>query len=240
MKGTRDWLPLFPLDLALIPGALLPLHVFEPRYRALVRRSLEGDRAFGVVWNHEGNLARVGCVARIVRVLQVYPDGRSDILARGEGRFSLLEVREHADGYLEGRVEATRDETDEPVDRGERLLLEQLFHDYAELVETDEQVPGASAAVEADEAAGHDDAGSPVTGEAGSDAAADAACFSFGLAAQVPLGVDETQALLETLSERQRTTALLGHLARLVPRLRAHDKDRRKVRGNGKPVPPEE
>lgn len=255
MKGTEDWLPLFPLDLALLPGALLPLHVFEPRYRALTRRSLDGDQEFGVVRLHDGNLARVGCAARILQVLHVYPDGRSDILARGEGRFSLLDLREHADGYLEARAGAVCDEPGPAVDPEDRLLLERLFREYSELAEDGDlsgvpsgpaDAPETAETAETADAAEAEGGSAAVSGMGGAvgkadtDAAADDARFSFGLAARVPLGTEERQALLETLSERERTAVLLGHMARLVPRLRAHEKDRRKVRGNGKPVPPEE
>jgi hypothetical protein len=277
MNTTGDWLPLFPLDLVLLPGALLPLHVFEPRYRALARRSLEGDRRFGVVRMHTGQLAPVGCVAQIVEILQAFPDGRSNILVRGEERFSLLDVREHADGYLEVRAEAIRDEPGPGPDAEDRLLLERLFRDYAQLAEDDDLLGGALGAEDAvmglgrdanvehtadadtvadtDAAVAADDdaegladtdaaamADSDVGGPSDSDAAAtaDADCFSFAVAVRTPLGGDERQSLLETMSERERTLALLGHLARLVPRLRAHEKDRRKVRGNGKLVPAEE
>jgi Lon protease-like protein len=257
MNTTGDWLPLFPLDLALLPGALLPLHVFEPRYRALARHSLEGDRRFCVVRMHDGQLARVGCMARIDQVLQVYPDGRSDILVRGEERFSLLDLREHADGYLEARTEAVRDEPGPGPDSEDRLLLERLFRDYAQLADDDDLLGGALGAedaavgpgmdADADAAATADtdaaataDAHAAATADTDAAATADADRFSFALAARIPLGVDERQALLETLSERERALALLGHLARLVPRLRAHEKDRRKVRGNGKLVPAEE
>lgn len=277
MNTTGDWLPLFPLDLVLLPGALLPLHVFEPRYRALARRSLEGDRRFGVVRMHTGQLAPVGCVAQIVEILQAFPDGRSNILVRGEERFSLLDVREHADGYLEVRAEAIHDEPGPGPDAEDRLLLERLFRDYAQLAEDDDLLGGALGAEDAamgpgrdanaegttdadtvadtDAAVAADDdaegladtdaaamADSDVGGPSDSDAAAtaDADCFSFAVAVRTPLGVDERQTLLETMSERERTLALLGHLARLVPRLRAHEKDRRKVRGNGKLVPAEE
>jgi hypothetical protein len=258
---TGGWLPLFPLDLALLPGALLPLHVFEPRYRALTRHSLEGDRPFGIVRTHDGHLARVGCTARIVQVLQTYPDGRSDILVRGEGRISLLEVREHADGYLEARTALVRDESGLPPDPEDLRLLERLFRDYAQLADDDDLLSAAPGIEEADRVPGgvgpafgeEPDAGEGSSGDeddpgaradsapdTGDVIAADPDRFSFALAARVPLGADERQALIETLSERERTLALLGHLARLVPRLRAHEKGRRKMRGNGKPVPAEE
>jgi hypothetical protein len=261
MNEIGGWLPLFPLDLALMPGALLPLHVFEPRYQSLVRRSLERSRPFGVVRLHEGSLAQIGCTAWIVQVLQTYPDGRSDILVRGEGRFALLDLREHEDGYLEARAGSVRDESGSEPDPQDRLLLERLFREYAKLSEDDDLPGGVPDAADAEGAFGGpsaavsqggwgeetgpesaSDAAAPANAEAGADGGtvADADRFSFALAARMPLGVDERQALLETRSERDRASALLGHLARLVPRLRAHEQGRRKVRGNGKPFPSED
>jgi hypothetical protein len=247
MNTTEDWLPLFPLDLVLLPGALLPLHVFEPRYRALASHVLEGGRPFGVVRMHDGHLAGVGCLARIVHVLQAYPDGRSDILVRGEERFALLDLREHADGYLESRTEPVCDEPGPGPDAEDRLLLERLFRDYSQLADDDDLLGGARGAEDgtidpdrdanAEGTADPDAAATPGAHAAG---AADADLFSFAIAVRMPLGVDERQALLQTMSERERTLALLGYLARLVPRLRAHEKDRRRVRGNGKLVPAEE
>lgn len=235
------------------------MRVFEPRYRALARHVLEGGRPFGVVRMHAGQLARVGCVARIVHVLQAYSDGRSDVLVRGGERFALLDLREHADGYLESRTEPVCDEPGPGPDAEDRLLLERLFRDYAQLADDDDLLGGTlgaeDGAIDPDR-----DANAEGTAGAGVDAKADAAAradtevaatadgaatadadrFSFAVAVRMPLGVDERQALLQTMSERERTLALLGHLARLVPRLRAHEKDRRKVRGNGKLVPAEE
>ncbi len=282
MNPTEHWLPVFPLDLALLPGAFLPLHIFEPRYRALTRRCLEANQPFGVVRIHDGNLARIGCAARIVQVLETLPDGRSNILVRGEERFTLLDLREHADGYLEAKVGAVYDDPAATPDPQDRQLLDRLLRTCAELV-GEGGLPGEVVGMEDAERALSEiravlDADSDSDADAetdlpseeepdleetapeeasqagirpglppdldptpveGSGAGADSRQQSFALAARVPLGVDERQALLETFSERERTEALLGHLARLVPRLRAHEKDRRKVRGNGKPIPPE-
>jgi Lon protease-like protein len=105
-----DLLPLFPLGTVLFPGSLLPLHIFEPRYRLLVRRCLEGKRPFGVVLIRSGSEVgpgaephAVGTEARIVGA-SLLPDGRSYIVTRGERRFALDEVVSDAEPYLVGRV----------------------------------------------------------------------------------------------------------------------------------------
>ncbi len=111
----RPLFPLFPLGTVLFPGALLPLHVFEERYRAMVRDLLEapdGERSFGVVAIREGRevgadgiraLHPVGCLARLRRV-EPYSDGRFDIVSTGDQRFRLIEVNDGLP-YLRGAVE---------------------------------------------------------------------------------------------------------------------------------------
>ena len=120
MAAVPDRLPLFPLGLVLLPGLLLPLHVFEERYRDLVRDLLElpeQERRFGVVAIREGRevgadgvtaLHEVGCVAQLRRVTP-YDDGRFDIVATGAQRFRLTGL---ADGtsYATGLVEWLPDE----------------------------------------------------------------------------------------------------------------------------------
>lgn len=122
-------LPLFPLGTVLFPHLLLPLHVFEERYRRMVRDLVaapEDERRFGVVAIREGRevgadgvraLHPVGCVARLRRV-EPYDDGRFDIVTTGGERFRLLEVDE-ALPYLRGEVELL----DEPDGDGAQALV---------------------------------------------------------------------------------------------------------------------
>src|ERR1700740_2272507 len=76
-------LPLFPLNVVLLPGADLPLHIFEPRYRQMVKSCLENKTEFGMLLSLPKGVARVGCTAEILEVVKRYPDGRMDILTIG-------------------------------------------------------------------------------------------------------------------------------------------------------------
>ena len=103
-------LPLFPLPTVLLPGAPIPLHIFEPRYRQMVARCVEGDGEFGLVYHdpdREGPFhpdeARVGTVARILKY-EPLPDGRSMIFCRGEERFVIREAVEGGAPYYEAVV----------------------------------------------------------------------------------------------------------------------------------------
>lgn len=108
-------IPLFPLSVVLFPGMQLPLHIFEPRYRLMAARALEGDRCFGIALLVEGREgqsdtlpAPVGCSVEIVDSTR-FPDGRLNLMTVGRRRFRILQMREH-DGYLIGTCEWIDDE----------------------------------------------------------------------------------------------------------------------------------
>ncbi len=102
-------LPLFPLDLVLFPGAPLPLHVFEPRYREMIGECLAQKLPFGVVRAREQALAEIGCSAEILEVTKKYDDGRLDILTEGRRRFELVEVNQER-SFLRAEVIFFEDE----------------------------------------------------------------------------------------------------------------------------------
>ena len=89
-------MPLFPLECVLLPEELLPLHIFEERYKQMIGACLEaqerssGQQQFGGVLAKEGEMNTVGCSARVVKVARQYEDGRMDILSRGTRRFGGL------------------------------------------------------------------------------------------------------------------------------------------------------
>jgi uncharacterized protein len=121
-------IPLFPLHTVLCPGIVLPLHIFEDRYRAMTRRCLDSGEPFGVVLIRDGRevgtakaatLAGVGAFAEI-RQAGRYPDGRFDLLAAATGRFAIESVDTQTEPYLLAQVTPLDDEVgDEP--RAERL-----------------------------------------------------------------------------------------------------------------------
>jgi Lon protease-like protein len=104
-------LPLFPLQVVLLPGSQLPLHIFEDRYKEMIGEVLRGKLEFGVVLASEKGIVNTGCTATIDRVLKEYADGRLDILTRGRRRFEILLLNEER-SFLRGAVEFFDD--DEP------------------------------------------------------------------------------------------------------------------------------
>jgi uncharacterized protein len=113
---VADTLPLFPLQAVLLPGAHLPLHIFEPRYRQLTVDLITGvvpDKRFGVVALRPSmdievtsldQLRGIGCSA-LLRQATRLPDGRFDIVTVGERRFRLLDLDSTSAPYLIGTVE---------------------------------------------------------------------------------------------------------------------------------------
>jgi Lon protease-like protein len=117
MSDTTRVIPIFPLELVQFPGALTPLHIFEPRYRKLLKDVLATDKTFGITCRAEepGSdtgqppLDSVGCTVEVA-VVQELPDGRSNILCVGGTRYRL---RAYVQGetYLQAEVEFFEDET---------------------------------------------------------------------------------------------------------------------------------
>jgi Lon protease-like protein len=124
---VTDRIPLFPLGTVLMPGAALPLHIFEPRYRQLTVDLITGEvpgKEFGVVAVREGHSADtdgldgmypVGCTAALLDARRL-PDGRYDVVTRGARRFRLLDLDTADKPYLSGQVEYLPDATGEASD----------------------------------------------------------------------------------------------------------------------------
>ena len=190
-------LPLFPLPLVLFPGVRVPLHVFEPRYRALLVDRLAADRRFGIVSTIPGlaeralPVGRVGCVAH-VEENEPLPDGRSNIVVRGTERFALRRFVDDAAPYHVAEV-ATYD--DEPESRiAVDLVADELRAVFARVVRV----------VHADR----------------SDAVRalpdDGANVAFAIAAMIDLDVVARQRILESRSALARSRELHALLQQAV------------------------
>src|SRR5579863_667035 len=107
-------LPLFPLQVVLLPGAELPLHIFEDRYKEMMGEVIRDRQEFGVVLANEKGIVNTGCTATIDRVLREYPDGRMDILTRGRRRFEILLLNDER-AFLRGSVDFFDDDKFDPA-----------------------------------------------------------------------------------------------------------------------------
>ena len=196
-------LPLFPLGLVLYPGERLPLHIFEPRYRDLLRDCLAEEKPFGIVLADEGDLAGVGCTARIKRVINRYDDGRADILVGGEERFRLGPLYEES-SYLTADVE-TFQEPEEPLQQDAR---ERVITQHMKLLEL----------------AGHTVRPSFYQDEPR---------LSYVLAQNAGLDAQQKQRVLEMLTENERIRFLAEHFQALLPQVEQQEEVRRRIRSNG-------
>jgi Lon protease-like protein len=122
--------PLFPLGLVALPGELIPLHIFEERYKTMMNRCLTGESEFGIVWLSDDGLRDIGCACEIDRVLERLEDGRLNLIARGTRPLRVLERQSHLP-YPAGVVEFLEDRPEEP----DPDLAEQAGLAYADLVQ---------------------------------------------------------------------------------------------------------
>ncbi|MGO8984810.1 MAG: LON peptidase substrate-binding domain-containing protein [Terriglobales bacterium] len=190
-------LPLFPLELVLLPGMSLPLHIFEPRYREMIAECLEQKKPFGVVRASSDGVADIGCTAEILSVTKKYDDGRMDIVTRGVERFEVVEVNQDRT-FLRAEITVLQDD-DEP-DKPAVEMVTQAVRLHAEIA----KLAGA-------EPSGPDE---------------HAANLSFLLAGSLPLDLDFKQTLLSTPSEAKRLEAVVGYLEAILPGLRRAAKAR--------------
>jgi Lon protease-like protein len=121
--------PLFPLGLVALPTEIVPLHIFEERYKTMMSECLARETEFGIVWLADDGLREVGCACRIERVLERMDDGRLNILTRGTRPFRVLE-RQSQLAYPAGVVEFL----DDRAEAADPRLVEEARAAYAELV----------------------------------------------------------------------------------------------------------
>jgi Lon protease-like protein len=200
---------LFPLNVVLLPGATLPLHIFEPRYRQMVRRCLEEKCEFGVLLGLPKGIVRVGCTAEVTEVIKRYNDGRMDIITVGRSPFRIMELA-NAEAYandqlLEGDVEFLDDREHRTDTRTQKELTRLyevchtlIFEDYPRNIE----------------------------GEA-------AEFLSFVVAGTLPLDLMWKQQILELRSEADRQERLVGYLREWAPHLQKQEKSRARAGGSG-------
>ena len=126
---VRDF-PLFPLGIVALPHEIVPLHIFEERYRTMIGECLERGSEFGIVWAADDGPRSVGCAVEIAEVLERMEDGRMNILTRGTRPFRIVDEQDDLP-YPAGTVEFLTDK-DEKADTG---TAESAHEAYNELVE---------------------------------------------------------------------------------------------------------
>lgn len=196
-------LPLFPLDLVLLPGTPLPLHIFEPRYREMITECLDRSQHFGVVRGKDQELAEIGCTAEILTVTNKYPDGRMDIVTEGRARFEVIQLNQER-SFLQAEVFYLHDEPETPT----KDEIAQALKLHSEIMTLAGAVPEKSSEI-------------------------DQAQLSFHLAGSLPLDPDFKQTLLGMKSEAERLRAVISSFEAILPAMRRTAHVRRVAGGNG-------
>jgi ATP-dependent Lon protease len=197
-------IPLFPLNVVLLPGAELPLHIFEPRYRQMVKECLQEKSEFGMLLSLPNGVARVGCTAEVLELVKRYEDGRMDILTVGRAPFRVVELFTQ-NPLLEGHVDYLEDR-DSRLNPGIQRELVELFEACHTLIFDDypKNLEGASP----------DD-------------------LSFLVAGTLPMELLWKQQILELRNEAERQERLVAYLREWAPHLQKSDGLRQRAGGNG-------
>jgi Lon protease-like protein len=116
-------IPLFPLRVVVFPRTPLPLHIFEERYKEMTGDAIRDHSDIGIVLAKEEGIVNAGCTVRIEKLLHTYPDGRMDLLTRGQDRFEILDLNQEK-SYLQATVEFFDDDdiAATPADLRDRAL----------------------------------------------------------------------------------------------------------------------
>jgi Lon protease-like protein len=203
MAETLERFPLFPLGLVLIPRELVPLHIFEERYKLMIGECVEQGTEFGIVWLSDEGLKDVGCSARVDRVLERFDDGRLNVLVEGTTPFRL--VRRIDDlPYPAGDIQPLSDDPEDPEDARAIAAARERYADLVAEV-TDERP----------------------------DAEALALLDAYGMAATLDVGLEAKQALLELRTERARLEQLDTLFGEALGRIRHAERAAERAQGNG-------
>lgn len=204
----ENYLPLFPLNVVLFPEMALPLHIFEERYKDMIRECLREAESFGILYAHEEEVERVGCTALISKVTKKYEDGRIDILTIGEQRFEVV-MFDSEKPFLRGIVTPFEDtEPPEPPTSTEMGRLLPLYQEFCRLLS------------QAEEAMSLQVSSNPEN-------------LVFKMISRLNVSNDFKQKLLVTRSEKERVTILLEYFELLVPKLRFAEEAAKRSRSNG-------
>ena len=205
-------LPLFPLELVLLPEQLLPLHIFEDRYREMIGECLRakssglGRRDFGIVLAKGEEISSIGCTAEIVNLTRKYDDGRMDILAVGKRRFEILLTNEER-SYLRASVEFFDDEGSDTPGEPEAEEAIGLFREVMRKLHESSEMPVHLPPPHR--------------------------YLSFRLAGPLPLGLEFKQQLLSLRNEPERLEQVVRSMRQLARHIEVVQEARRKAGGNG-------
>ena len=110
-------IPLFPLNIVVLPFEEVPLHIFEPRYKKMIKESIENDTPFGIVLNNNGSIDNIGCSLNVTKIIKHYKTGEYDLIATGNKCFQVLDKVKKEDLWI-GNIEYI----DAPIIENDKIL----------------------------------------------------------------------------------------------------------------------
>ena len=110
-------IPLFPLNIVVLPFEEVPLHIFEPRYKKMIKESIENDTPFGIVLNNNGSIDNIGCSLNVTKIIKHYKTGEYDLIATGNKCFQVLDKVKKGDLWI-GDIEYM----DVPIIENDKIL----------------------------------------------------------------------------------------------------------------------
>ena len=204
-------LPLFPLEIVLYPDEVLPLHVFEGKYKDLISDCLQQKAPFGIVLITDGKLKEIGCTAGISKVTESFEDGRKNVIIKGLEKFRITHVY-HNRTYLTADFETVIDQKEQ----SKKELIERLIAQHIKLLELAGRTPSPSHYQDRNR-------------------------LSYFIAHNAGLTLEQKQNVLENDAESSRIKFLINHLEQFIPAVEEADSMRKQVSTNGhfKDYPPE-
>jgi len=203
----EKYLPLFPLDVVLFPEMILPLHIFEEKYKEMIGECIQNRVAFGMLYAHDGSVEEVGCQAEVTKVLKKYQDGRMDILTLGRQRFQVIYF-DNEKSYLRGIVEPYFDtESAAPPSEEDAEQMLRVYQDVYRLLNKSDS--------------------EPIEGKPPYEG------LSFKIASVLNVNNSLKQQILIERSEKNRVDTLQKYLADLIPRLEQAERAAKHAGSNG-------
>ena len=122
-------LPLFPLKLAVLPKEILPLHIFEERYKKMITECINANSLFGMIYREKGEFSKIGCAVKVFKTLNKYDDGKYDILIEGCYRFKIINYMKKNDLWF-----ADIKEIDEHYDLMDPKIFNYILDKYLKVL----------------------------------------------------------------------------------------------------------
>ncbi len=199
-----NFIPIFPLGIVVYPGEELNLHIFEPRYKQLIKECSEQKKPFGIPTVLENKMQDFGTLVSITEISKVHDNGEMDIKTRGERVFRILEVIKHVPDKLYNGAIVNYPDTHEKGNAGLMVKVMTAIRDLHKLLKVTKEFSRADEQIR---------------------------CYDVGH--HLGLSLEEEYQLLVLLDERQRQEYLKRHLAKVIPMVAGMEQLKEKIKLNG-------